>query len=280
MQEKDRPHPQKLYRIGDYARFMGVSTDLLKHYEKFGLIHSEPTENGYRYYRFQESVPLLECRKLQNYGLPLREMDVLLHASCYDEVEGLLDDKIMQMQRRIHFEQMVVSSHQEFKDWMQAMAGDSIRCEIANAPATWFLPHSVGRDFIRDDRISSLLPVWEDAMPLVCICRLMPQAGQGAEMQWGLLVRQEDALSLDLPRNDVVRVLPARRSLYIHYHRQWLADTPQYQQLPLAEILSHYPVDVSAPMVQCCLMSSQNAEAHFSCGFFCVPMKEEASSSE
>lgn len=275
MQEKDRPRPKKLYRIGDYARFMGVSTDLLKHYEKFGLIHAEPSQNGYRYYRFQESVPLLESRKLQNYGLSLREMEAVLHASSYEAVADLMDDKIDQMQRRIHFEQMVVAVHGKFKDWMQAMNGESLRCEVANAPTMWFLPHSVRHDFIEDARISALLPRWEEVMPLAAICRLMPQAGQGPEMQWGLLIRQNDALSLDLPQNDVVRVLPGRRSLFIHYHRQWLMDKPQYQQLPLEELLSRYPVDVCAPMVQCCLMSSRNAQAHFSCGFFCVPLKDD-----
>lgn len=275
MQENDRPRPTKFYRIGDYARFMGVSTDLLKHYEKFGLIYSEPMENGYRYYRFQQSVSLLECRKLQNYGLSLREIETMIHASHYDEVEELLDDKIAQMKRRIHFEQMVVSTHQEFKDWMQAMNGEHMRCEIADAPARWFLPHSIGRDFIRDDRISSILPAWEEAMPLVCICRLMPQAGQGAELQWGLSVREEDALSLDIPRNEVVRTLPARRSLYIHYRRQWMPDTPHYHQIPIAEILARYPVDFAELMVQCCLMTSRNMDAHYACGFFCVPLKED-----
>lgn len=28
----------KLYRIGDYARYMGVTPDFLKHYEENGLL--------------------------------------------------------------------------------------------------------------------------------------------------------------------------------------------------------------------------------------------------
>ena len=64
----------KHYRIGTYAQNMGVTPDLLKHYEKMGLLHAQTSENGYRYYPFSESVPLLECFALRNYEMPLQQM--------------------------------------------------------------------------------------------------------------------------------------------------------------------------------------------------------------
>ena len=54
------------YRIGDYAHKMGVTPDLLKHYERMGLIHADTTDSGYRYYPFHESMALLECMGLRN----------------------------------------------------------------------------------------------------------------------------------------------------------------------------------------------------------------------
>ena len=62
------------YRIGTYAQNMGVTPDLLKHYEKMGLLHAQTSENGYRYYPFSESVSLLECFSLRNYQMPLQQM--------------------------------------------------------------------------------------------------------------------------------------------------------------------------------------------------------------
>ena len=50
----------KPYRIGEYARYMGVTPDFLKHYEQFGLITPSVAENGYRYYPFRESSRLLD----------------------------------------------------------------------------------------------------------------------------------------------------------------------------------------------------------------------------
>ena len=37
------------YRIGDFAKYLGVTPDLLKHYEDMGIIHSSRSESGYRY---------------------------------------------------------------------------------------------------------------------------------------------------------------------------------------------------------------------------------------
>ena len=53
------------YRIGDYAKYLGVTPDFLKHYEQFRIVSSEQKENGYRYYPFGQSYKILE---LGRYG--------------------------------------------------------------------------------------------------------------------------------------------------------------------------------------------------------------------
>ena len=46
----------KQYRIGDFAKYLGVTPDLLKHYEDVGIIQSRRSESGYRYYSFSTTV--------------------------------------------------------------------------------------------------------------------------------------------------------------------------------------------------------------------------------
>ena len=40
------------YRIGDFAKYLGVTSDFLKHYEEAGLIDVVQRASGYRYYPF------------------------------------------------------------------------------------------------------------------------------------------------------------------------------------------------------------------------------------
>lgn len=43
------------YRIGDFARFLGVTPDFLKHYEEKGLLKAQHKKNGYRFFGFEET---------------------------------------------------------------------------------------------------------------------------------------------------------------------------------------------------------------------------------
>lgn len=64
------------YRIGEFAEYMGVTPDFLKHYEECGLLDVHHSENGYRYFNFDQSSRILEYMRLRNYGVTVKEMQV------------------------------------------------------------------------------------------------------------------------------------------------------------------------------------------------------------
>ena len=96
------------YRIGDYARYMGVTPDFLKHYEQFGLVTPSVGENGYRYYPFRESSRLMDCLALRGYGVPLREMSVMVREDGADAFCRKLDERADALRRQIALQQAVV----------------------------------------------------------------------------------------------------------------------------------------------------------------------------
>ena len=49
------------YRIGEFAKYLGVTPDLLKHYEDQGIIRPSRSDSGYRYYPFNTTMLLIEC---------------------------------------------------------------------------------------------------------------------------------------------------------------------------------------------------------------------------
>lgn len=83
----EKPDMQR-YRIGDYAHYMGVTPDLLKHYEQIGLITPSVSESGYRFYPFNQSSRLLSCMTLRSYGVPLKEMRDMFMVSLAQTHEG------------------------------------------------------------------------------------------------------------------------------------------------------------------------------------------------
>lgn len=71
---KQPKSPRTNYRIGEFAEYMGVTPDFLKHYEECGLLDVHHRENGYRYFNFDQCSRILEYMRLRNYGVTVKEM--------------------------------------------------------------------------------------------------------------------------------------------------------------------------------------------------------------
>lgn len=264
-----------LYRIGDYSHFMGVSTDLLKHYEKLDLIHSETARNGYRYYSFQQSAALLECMRLQNYGLSLREMHSALYESSFGDIKTLLDGKIDDMEKRLRFQQLVIDEHRRISQWMEMMQDRTTHITIKESEPIYFLPQSRQRDFIQDERITALLPAWVDAMPMVKSCRLIPDESSGQLPYWGLAVTQSQLEALQLPLNDVVQRIESGPFVHAHFRHHVADDISQDDSAPkLTELIRSHNLRPGCNILLFAMMHMEMEHDRTTCGWLCAPLAE------
>jgi DNA-binding transcriptional MerR regulator len=157
---------EKRYRIGDFARFMGVSPDFLKLYEEAGLLRVEQRRSGYRYYPFHDSARVLEYMKLRNYGVRIRDMEALL-LDEEDNVLGELDRKADEMRRSVERTEILIDAHDRFRRWAEARRRRPIDWEIKELEPAFFLFHSNSQDFIDDDRIYEIVRDWSSWLPAV-----------------------------------------------------------------------------------------------------------------
>lgn len=205
------------YRIGEYARYMGVTPDFLKHYEQLGLITPSVAENGYRYYPFGESSRLLDCLSLRGYGMPLKEMRGMLLEEDDAAFRQKLDERADALRRQIAFQQAVVREHEALSRWMTRMEGRTEDWHVVELPALLFLPHTDLYTFLNDPRIYEVLSGWTPYMPMVKSClRITPSDGEPAYC-WGLSIPQDFAQAHALPVSDVVERLPARKAFVLDY---------------------------------------------------------------
>lgn len=208
------------YRIGDYARYMGVTPDFLKHYEQLGLITPFVGENGYRHYPFAESSRLLSCLSLRSYGIPLKEIEPMLRKDDTEAFCQKLDAYADALRKQIAFDQAIVREHEQLSRWIARMDGRMEDWRVAELPACLFLPHTDLYTFLGDARIYDLLSVWTSYMPMVKSClRITPaEGGSRPSFCWGLAVPEEIAVAHQLPTNDIVERLPARKVFVLDYN--------------------------------------------------------------
>lgn len=75
-----------LLQIGEVAQLLGVTTKTIRHYQRIGLLaEPERTESGYRLYTAQDLVRLQRIKRLQVFGLSLKQIEAVLGDSMQEQ---------------------------------------------------------------------------------------------------------------------------------------------------------------------------------------------------
>jgi DNA-binding transcriptional MerR regulator len=169
------------YRIGEFARKVGVSPDLLKYQEEFAILDPEQSESNYRYYRFSQAGRVYASLFYRNLGFSLREIAELLNESSRVQIMQSLAERktgITHEIQRLEACQLVI---EELERINQRLSGPQ-PFYIEDLPAYAFLPHAQGSDFLDDERIPPILAEWMAWFPAVSSCQRIPlaQADAGA----------------------------------------------------------------------------------------------------
>ena len=229
----------KQYRIGDYAKYLGVTPDLLKHYEEMGIIQSQRSDSGYRYYPFYTTTLLIECIRLRNYGLTLREIQKSLVAHTLDneQMDQLFTRKTELLAEEIQLNEALIDDYAAFQRWKRPLEVGDSDWEIRWSKPMYFLPHTDGDDFLHDPRIYEILNHWMSLIPIVKSSMRVEPDGR---ITWGFLAAEEDVARMHLPLNDAVTHLPSRKIFCYKYRAPVKrmdqevndrADHPAFQRL-------------------------------------------------
>ncbi len=219
MDDMDGKPSHKNYRIGDFAEYMGVTPDFLKHYQEYGLLEVQQKENGYRYYNFDQSSRILEYMRLRNYGVTVKEMREMLMADA-DEAVRLLDAKVEELKKQSDQLLAVIEEHKRVHAWQQRRAVKPIDWEVRHAESMYFLPHSVQDTFIDDKRISTLLKNWMRWLPIAkSAMRIDPSGSEHKpyRTRWGIMLPESVAQRYSIPINEVVERVPAGKAFIYHF---------------------------------------------------------------
>lgn len=88
--------------IGTLARFMGVSSHMIKYYEKIGILSSERDEkSNYRRYNLRICTDLAECIRYRSMGFSLKELDVLKKTADSKKVRDMLEARLLKLDQEI-----------------------------------------------------------------------------------------------------------------------------------------------------------------------------------
>lgn len=203
------------YAIGDFAKKAGVSTHFLKFYEEKGILHPRVQENGYRYYDIRDASLVLECFRMKNMGLSVRQIEKGINDCTEQEVAEMLQQRENVLQSQLHEQQMHLQGLQNLRVALRLC--EQGEWSVRTVPDVWYLPHTIGKEFVQDSRIYDQLPQWLDWMPVVTSAQIARGNDAHAErMEWGLGLEQAEAAQLGFAPQEPAQLLHLGRVLEIY----------------------------------------------------------------
>ena len=266
----------KDYRIGEFAKYVGVTPDLLKHYEDQGIICPTRSESGYRYYSFNTTMLLIECIRLRNSGLTLREIREILTDRTRENtsVSSRLAENVEHMREEILLDEALAEDYEHFLSWEAPLKNCDFDWDIRWNQPMVFLPHTDRYAFLRDPRIYEILKSWMSYIPIV---KSSMKAERNGRITWGLLVEERMLDRLHLPVNDVVERISPHKVFYYKFRAPLMHssdetfDSPSHPAFQMLHSLNLEPGD--AYFRTTLMPGDWQKDISLQYGYYAIPIK-------
>ncbi len=222
---------EKKYRIGEFAKNLGVSIGFLKHHEQDGILRPEVSESGYRYYSYSQAFQVLQCLRLQSLGFDSREIAGLLNHSRDLDIEALYAGKREEIEARIRYDSEIVKHLKALEREGLGRDQDG-KWRIEEVPPFFYMEHSQNGIFYEDEDCCQVIKHWNQFLPMILTCQRIEweedekvSAGDNVKGCYGgLMINKKHAEKLGLLLNRAVReVVPGQ---CLNYHRERIITHP------------------------------------------------------
>lgn len=225
------------YTISEMSKLLGVTTHMLRYYEKIGVIRPVVNkENGYRYYSVVDTRRFNLSRQMFSAGVPLEQCVQMMDNMPAEQIQTLLDEKIRE--REIELERMRISIRylQEQKEIQRELESRVGRFEVSQHPRMWRLNFSDNERAFGDKALEREKQRWLSCMPAAFWVSKIPHEQFEddftgvVDYHYGLMISEADAKALGLARSSLVEIVPGGDYLST-VHRKQLKDAFRWEEV-------------------------------------------------
>lgn len=202
------------YKIGDVARMLGISPDLLRYYEKKGVVTPEKDEsNDYRYYDSWDINFLLDCLWFKNYGFSIEQIADMVRIPDISELNALFLGKEEELRATIRRCQLLLQRSEEHRRNLERIPALLYRCELCESPEMVRYLNRFGTAYSKESGFEALARRWLGALPFNDRYFEMDDC-YASGYSWGFSLTRAYVEALDFDISAPMTVLPPRRSVH------------------------------------------------------------------
>ena len=210
-------HDEKVlkYTISEMAALLGVTTHMLRYYEKIGILAPEVNEQtGYRYYNVLDTRRFNLSRQLYSAGVPLETCAKMMQGMPAAEIAQTLHRQIEANRRERERLEIAIRYLQDELDLTPVMESRQNQIYIEQVRPLWRLNLSRMERANPDPALEQEKQRWLELMPATFWVSKIPydelrQFSKGIiDYDYGLMCYEEDARKLGLRRTPYVEIVP------------------------------------------------------------------------
>ena len=163
------------YKIGDVARILGVSPDLLRYYEKKGIVKPvKDPNNDYRYYEPWDVNFLMDCIWYKSFHFGIDQVADIITNSTAEEVADTLDKKVIELRAEIRRNELLVRRAREHQADLQRLKNELGLCIRRDSPVILRYINRYNDKYDNSDAVQVVSQEWLEYMPFTHRCFEMP----------------------------------------------------------------------------------------------------------
>lgn len=201
------------YKIGDVARILGISTDLLRYYERKGVVTpTKDKQNDYRYYDAWDINFLIDCLWYKSFGFGIPQIAYMVSDCYHGDLLDMLAEKQDELKDLIHHQELLlrrISQHMEQVKRVKDQAGI---CDIAPCPEVICYLNRYDADYDNSNEMQKLSKQWLQYMPFLqryFEMPLIPGETHAHHYAWGFSLEMEYVNEFSVPINPPVKHQPS-----------------------------------------------------------------------
>ncbi|MCH4206668.1 MAG: MerR family DNA-binding transcriptional regulator [Solobacterium sp.] len=109
------------YKIGEASELLGISKEMIRYYEKCGVIHPVRAEGSqYRTYTIMDLFAMFEMLQRREWGLGIKDLPEIMKENSRTKMMDHLRSYSAQLEEEIAYKTLVHQRVNELIDWTQS----------------------------------------------------------------------------------------------------------------------------------------------------------------
>ncbi|MDR0916644.1 MAG: MerR family transcriptional regulator [Oscillospiraceae bacterium] len=206
------------YKIGDVARILGISADLIRYYEEKGVVAPEKDpDNRYRYFDTWDINYLIDCLWYKHFGFGIEQVAHMVTEYTYPRLLESLEDKTEELRDNIRRQELLLERIEKYRQRLADTRARVGQCELRRNVPFYYYINRRNSEYDIDTETRDITRAWLKYMPFTrryfeVTERSMTQGED--DYVWGFSVGQKYVSEFSIDVSPPVAMMPEQMCVH------------------------------------------------------------------